>query len=102
MNQASVKSLVVPVLPAIGRPAAGPVRGAALGDAAQQRRRMKAVSARSASVARGSVSSITLPSRSVMRSIRNGFMRSPWFAKVANAAVISDERRLAAPRAIGR
>ena len=39
MNQASVKSFVVPVLPAIGpleRP--GPRRGAALDDAAQQRR----------------------------------------------------------------
>ena len=92
MNQASVKSFVVPVLPAMGRfRLPRPRRGARARTTPRSSDvRMKAVSARSASVApAGVASSITLPSRSVMRSMRNGFMRRPWFAKVAKAATIS-------------
>ncbi len=84
MNQASVKSLVVPVLPAIGR-FSRRARAAVPRSTTPRSSEvtMKAVSARSASLARGVACSTTLPSRSVMRSIRNGFMRRPWLAKVA-------------------
>ncbi len=46
--------------------------------------------------------SITLPSRSVIRSMRKGFIRRPWLAKVAKAPTISWSVASPAPSAIGR
>ena len=43
-----------------------------------------------------------LPSRSVMRVMYIGFMRSPWLAKLAKAAVMSDSVASPAPMASGR
>ena len=79
-----MKSFVVPVLPAMGR-FSRRARAAVPRSTTPRRSevRMKAVSARSASLARGVACSTTLPSRSVIRSMRKGFMRRPWLAKVA-------------------
>ena len=81
MNQASVLSSTVPVLPASGHSLPCWRRAAPVPRSTTPRSRLvitNAVSARMTSIGSARFSSSRLPSRSITLRTSNGFIRTPW------------------------
>ena len=103
MYQASVKSFVVPVLPADGRASAlAPTPVPKLTTSSSMATIVRATSGEMTSCTEGRASSSRAPSYVVTRRIRCASMRMPSSGKTVKAETCSITFRSAAPRVMGR